>query len=196
MKKITLILVLSAILISRSNAQDGLALGLRYGIGINSISSDPSNPNASSRVSILNAAAIVEKGISEIFALQGELGLSDKGFSLSQVDYSYKYLGLNVLPKVRFGNDVIEGFGFLGAGIDMNLSASGTANGQSMDMKDVSGMNLSGIIGGGAAYKLSSGKLFFDARYNMGLSNTYSGSGSGSIKVNQIGLNIGYLHNF
>jgi hypothetical protein len=63
-----------------------------------------------------------------------------------------------------------------------------------MDMKDVSGMNLSGIIGGGAAYKLSSGKLFFDARYNMGLSNTYSGSGSGSIKVNQIGINLGYLH--
>ena len=63
----------------------------------------------------MNTAAILEKGISEIFALQAELGLSDKGFSLSQVDYSYKYLGINVLPKVRFGNDMIEGFGFLGS---------------------------------------------------------------------------------
>jgi hypothetical protein len=91
---------------------------------------------------------------------------------------------------------MIEGFGFLGLGIDMNLSASLSANGQSTDIANVSGMNLSGIVGGGAAYKLSSGKLFLDARYNMGLSNTYSGSGSGSIKVNQIGINVGYLHNF
>jgi hypothetical protein len=196
MKKITLIIALSAILISSSNAQDGLALGLRYGIGINSIASDPSDPSASSRVSLLNIAAIAEKGISEIFAMQAELGLSDKGYSVSSIDNSYKYLGLNVLPKVRFGNDMIEGFGFLGLGIDMNLSASLSANGQSMDIPNVSGMNLSGIVGGGAAYKLSSGKLFFDARYNMGLSNTYSGSGSGSIKVNQIGINVGYLHNF
>jgi hypothetical protein len=196
MKKNTLLFVLFTILVYHSNAQNGLALGLRYGIGINSISSEPSNPNANSRVSIMNTAAILEKGISEIFALQAELGLSDKGFSLSQVDYGYKYLGLNVLPKVRFGNDMIEGFGFFGLGIDMNLSASASANGQSMDMDNVSGMNLSGIVGGGAAYKLSTGKFFFDARYNMGLSNTYSGSGSGSIKVNQIGINIGYLHNF
>jgi hypothetical protein len=195
MKKITTF-VLYVIIVYHSNAQNGLVLGLRYGIGINSISSEPSNPNANSRVSVLNTAAILENGISEVFALQAELGLSDKGYSSSQVDYSYKYLGLNVLPKVRFGNDMIEGFGFLGAGIYMNLSASETANGQSVDMDNVSGMNLSGIIGGGAAYKLSTGKLFFDARYNMGLSNTYSGSGSESIKVNQIGINIGYLHNF
>jgi hypothetical protein len=195
MKKITTF-VLYVIIVYHSNAQNGLVLGLRYGIGINSISSELSNPNANSRVSVLNTAAILENGISEVFALQAELGLSDKGYSSSQVDYSYKYLGLNVLPKVRFGNDMIEGFGFLGAGIYMNLSASETANGQSVDMDNVSGMNLSGIIGGGAAYKLSTGKLFFDARYNMGLSNTYSGSGSGSINVNQIGISIGYLHNF
>jgi hypothetical protein len=144
-------------------------------------------------ISAINAALLAEFGFHKNFAIQPELFFQQNGFknevgSLSATA-KMNYLGLNVLPKVKFGNDKIEGFAMLGAGLGMKMSASL----EGVDFSEnVQSMNMSLIFGGGAAYKLSSGKIFIDGRYNLGLSN--AAKSGGEVKLNQIGINVGYIH--
>ena len=203
MKKIILSLgLICSTFISRaSNDSAGIAIGLRSGIGINNATFDPSGSGLGSRTSLLNLAGIFEKKISDLFSLQSELGLIDKGFSVNsgttKVDYSFKYLGLNLLPKVSFGSDQLEGFVFAGPGLIYNLSAVASASGRSEDLEDVSKFDFNGIFGAGAAFKIASGRLFLDTRYNLGLLDVSNESPSqATVKLSQIGFNIGYLHNF
>ena len=206
MKKIILsILIIGSI---SMNAQDKgapsesqVGLGIRYGIGINSASvSEGTNPTTSI-MTPLNAALIAEIKLHKIFAIQPELAITQKGFSSpsgsSTLDAIFTYLGFNVLPKLKLGNDQLEGFLMVGPGINFKISAKASFNGRSEDISDVNELDLSGIFGVGGAYKLSSGKIFIDARYNMPFikANT-DNSGPIEIKLNQIGVNAGYIHNF
>jgi hypothetical protein len=187
MKKITLILAFVAMTIGAS-AQMTLGLGARYGVGINSVSG--TSTTATSSISPLNAAIIAELGLHKNFAIQPELSYITKGSKEGTETANVSYLGLNVLPKAKFGNDKIEGFVMAGIGFGMNISAKLGDN----DIKEfVKSTDLSGVFGAGAAYKLTSGKIFLDARYNLGLANASKISGL-ETKMSQIGINVGYIH--
>lgn len=78
-----------------------------------------------------------------------------------------------------------------GIGFGMNISAKQG----SQDIKnEIQSLDMSGIFGAGAAYKLTSGKIFLDARYNLGLANASKATGV-DLKMSQIGINVGYIHN-
>lgn len=193
MKKITLILAFVAMTIGAS-AQMTFGFGARYGIGLNSISTSPSSDAIKTSISAINAALLAELGFHKNFAVQPELFFQQNGFKneVGSVSATAKmnYLGLNVLPKAKFGNDKIEGFAIAGLGFGLKMSASV----EGVDFSEnVQSLNMSLIFGGGAAYKLTSGKIFIDGRYNLGMSNAAK-TGS-EIKLNQIGINVGYIHN-
>lgn len=177
-----------------------IGLGLRYGLGINTASVDPGTA-PSGELSFLNFAALLEKSYSNQFALSGELALMDKSYKTSNgfqtINSSFKYISLNILPKLKFGNENAEGFIFAGPGLNLKASAKATANGQSGDVTDVAGFDISGIIGAGVAFNAGSGKLFMDARYNIGLMDISTETPSQySVKLSQIGIGFGYLHSF
>jgi|688.fasta_scaffold184914_2 hypothetical protein len=189
MKKTILTIAISAMTLG-AFAQTTLGIGARYGVGINSVSGAGTEATESS-ISPLNAAIIAEIGLHKNFAIQPELAYATKGFKLLTETANASYLGLNVLPKAKFGNDKIEGFVMAGIGFGMNMSAK---IGDQDIKEDIKSTDMTGIFGAGAAYKLTSGKIFLDARYNLGLTNTSKVSG-GELKMNQIGINIGYIHN-
>jgi hypothetical protein len=193
MKKITLILAFVAMTIGAS-AQMKFGFGARYGIGLNSVSTSPSSDDNKTSISAINAALLAELGFHKNFAVQPELFFQQNGFKyeVGSVSTTAKmnYLGLNILPKAKFGNEKIEGFVMAGLGFGLKMSAS-------MDgvvfTENVQSLNMSLIFGGGAAYKLTSGKIFIDGRYNLGMSNATKAGGE--LKTNQIGINVGYIHN-
>jgi hypothetical protein len=189
MKKITLILAFVALTIGAS-AQMKLGVGARYGVGINSISGTGTETSESS-ISPINAAILAELGLHKNFAIQPELSYITKGYKFGTATANISYLGLNVLPKAKFGNDKIEGFVMAGIGFGMNLSAKW---GEEDVKPNTQSLDLSGILGAGSAYKLTSGKIFLDARYNLGLANASKVTGQ-DIKMSQIGINVGYIHN-
>lgn len=200
MKKITLLLVV-VLLTTNIFAQD-MGIGLRYGIGLNSASvSTGTNPSTSS-ISAVNAALIFEKGFSSLFAIQPELQYMSKGFGQDAsgggttitTTSNFSYLGLNILPKVRFGNEQIEAFVLAGPSVNMKMSATMSVLGVSADIPNVESLDLSAVLGGGVGYKMASGKIFLDVRYNMALTKVNS-TGSQDVKLNQIGINVGYIHN-
>jgi hypothetical protein len=184
---------------SKTVSNKGLGLGLRYGIGSNTItSSNTGGISLSSLISPLNFGFILEGNISDNFAIQPELQYIQKGFTMSSggisVDAKFNYLGLNILPKLKFGNENIEAALFAGPSLNANLSAKASANGQSEDIPDAGGLDLGAIFGVGIANKFKSGKLFFDIRYNLGLSDISTESPQISTdKLNQLGINIGYI---
>jgi hypothetical protein len=189
MKKTILTIAISAMTLG-AFAQTTLGIGARYGVGINSISGTGSQ-GAESSISALNAAIIGEVGLHKNFAIQPELSYTTKGYKFLTETANVSYFGLNVLPKAKFGNDQIEGFVMAGIGFGMNISAKWG----DLDIKEnTESLDLSGIFGAGAAYKLTSGKIFLDARYNLGLANASKAAGQ-DLKMSQIGINVGYIHN-
>lgn len=200
MKKITLLLAV-VLLTTNIFAQD-MGIGLRYGIGMNSASLSTSTNPTKSGISAINAALIFEKGFNKLFAIQPELQYISKGYDMdyttgtttTTASSKFNYIGLNILPKVRFGSEQIEAFVLAGPSVNVKMSASMTASGASADIPGVESLDLSAILGGGVGYKMASGKIFLDARYNMALTKANS-EGTESIKLNQIGINVGYIHN-
>jgi hypothetical protein len=189
MKKTILTIAISAMTLG-AFAQTTLGIGARYGVGINSVSGKGTEA-AESSISPLNAAIIAEIGLHKNFAIQPELAYTTKGYKFLTETANVSYFGLNVLPKAKFGNDKIEGFVMAGIGFGMNISAKFAGQ----DIKEsVESLDMSGIFGAGAAYKLTSGKIFLDARYNLGLANASKLTG-GDLKMSQIGINVGYIHN-
>lgn len=183
-----------------SKSSSSMGLGLRYRLGINSASVNTGvNPSTSS-TSLINAALLGEFGLGNLFAIQPEIAYSKRGFDQivsgsGTAKSTFSYLGLNLLPKLRFGNKSLEGFLTVGLGINFKLSATTAYLGTTTDIKNVSGFDFSGIFGLGGSYKLSSGKIFIDGRYNIPFIKANSDGGTHEVKLNQIALNIGYIHN-
>jgi len=184
---------------SNSTSGKGIGFGIRYGIASNTISSNNTGGvNVSALFTPINVGFIFEGNLSDNFAIQPEMQYVQKGFSASGFGASYDakltYFGLNILPKLKFGNENFEASFFGGPTVNVNLDAKVYANGQSATLPEAGGLDMGATLGLGLANKFKSGKFFFDFRYNIGLSDISTESPQSSTdKLNQLGINIGYI---
>lgn len=197
MKKAFLMLAAAFGLMSSLQAQTTFGIGARLGVGLGSASAK-NTTDVSTLTTFTNVAVIAEVGISKLFAIQPEIQALSKGFSTkSGVDTYFNYVGLNVLPKLRFGNETIEGFVMAGPSANLKYSAKSVANGLSGDFPGVSSFDFSAIFGLGAAYKFTGNdKLFIDVRNNVGLLNTNASTNVDNFKLHQLAFNLGYIRTF
>ncbi len=141
-----------------------------------------------------HVGGIADVSISDKFSIQTELLYSSVGAKWSDDDYENDlitdYLTIPFLAKYY----VAEGFSLqVGPQVGFLISAKVKGDDEDDDIKD----DLESIdfgLGFGAAYKLESG-LFFDARYVLGLSNTWTTDiiGDETAKNNVIQVSIGYM---
>ena len=191
MKKL---LVASAIvLFGAMNAQ--VKFGVKAGLALSSLKAEADNVSVSSdSKTSFYVGGLVEYKITDKFALQGELLYSPLGGKESEeesgsymgYDYSYKYesdfkLGTLLVPvsaKYYITNGLAIGaglnFGFI-LSAKNKYSETAVVDGdretssEEEDIKsEVNTFNFSPFVN--AEYNLSNG-LFFDARYNFGVSN-------------------------
>ena len=183
----------------KSGSAKEMSIGFRYGVGSNTLSSNNTRgSDLSSYISPFNFGFIIEGNISDNFAIQPELQFIQKGYSRlgngSSLDTKFNYLGLNILPKFKIGNENIEASIFTGPSLNANLSATTSSVGPNTSTSNTHGIDFGAIFGVGIASKSESGKLFFDLRYNLGLSDISKESPPSSTdKLNQLGVNIGYI---
>lgn len=184
-----------------SKSQD-LNFGMRWGIGINSLSTTTANTVATS-LSFLNIAFILDKEFTNSFSLQSELQLISKGFKSSQTNGANaftsisNYIGINFLPKLTL-TDKNETMSFhLLAGPSANFNAKSYVTAGSVNEDYPSDMinqfDLSACFGGGLGFKVNDGKLFFEGRYNLPFTNFIKTSGVPANKQTQLGIHVGYI---
>lgn len=152
MKKV--ILTISAVLaFGFANAQD-IKFGVKAGANFSNLTGDADDLNLDGRTGFY-VGGLADFAISEKFHVQPELLYSMEGAEDAEIDY----LRIPIMAKYY----VTEGF---------NLQAGPVVGFKVNADEDVDELTTSTDfgLGLGAAYELTSG-LFFDARYNIGLSN-------------------------
>jgi len=186
MKK--LVLVITILVFSFSmNAQ---SFGAKAGLNISNISGDATDSNET-KVG-LALGAVAEFKLSEIFAFQPEIVYSSQGVATkdSKVKLKMNYLNVPLIAKYYPTENLSLQ---LGPQIGFLVSAKVDDGERTVDVDD----NLKTIDLGlslGLGYKLDSG-LFFDARYNFGLSdiNDYQTNNKNHNSV--INFSVGYFFN-
>lgn len=160
-----------------SKNEEGIIFGLKVGLNVSDFLGDLKDNTFRTSVHIGFFSEIM---ISDKFSLQPEVlysgqgysGQTDPGFSRSK----YNYINLPVLAKIYVAEKIsIEA----GPQIGFLLSAKERTTNDNIkitDQKTVDfGLNL------GLAYDLKNG-IFFQTRYNLGLSNVNSGANANAIK--------------
>lgn len=182
MKKVILSVVALAAFGFAAQAQD-IKFGVKAGLNYSTLTGDAVN-DPSGRAG-LHIGGLVELKLTDKFSIQPELLYSMQGV---QDEYSYTEFGVTVKEETKTKLDyltlpimakyyIVEGFsveagpqiGFLlNAENENEYSAGGETETETVDVKD----NFKSVDFGfnvGAGYELPMG-LFFNARYNMGLS--------------------------
>lgn len=188
MKKSLLCITLIAVAFSGIYAQE-VKFGIKGGLNLAGINGDETDDlNMRTSFHIGGAAEIK---LNEKFAIQPELLYSSQGAVIDTPDkpvLQYDYINLPVMGKVF----VTEAFSVeLGPQVGYNINAQIKLDDIELDIEDVSPIDFGVNVGVG--YTMASG-LFFNARYNLGLSNINDGEFSDEIK-NQHGViqaSIGY----
>ncbi len=179
-----------------SMAQES-GFGAKLGLNLASQSGLDDVYSSSGMRTSLHIGAYYNYMISDKFAIQPELVYSAQGHT-GTIDFGplgggeldvvgrFDYINIPILAKYYF----TEGL-HLHAGIQLgfNIGAKIEIDGESEDAEDVNGFDAALPIGLG--YELSNG-LNFTARYNLGLTNTYSGEGDFDIKNNVVQISVGY----
>ena len=192
MKKL-LITTLALASFSFMNAQEeGIRFGAKAGVNIANLTGDDAD-DLDSKIGF-HVGAVVEIPISDVFAFQPELLYSTQGakfeFSdgLEKLESKAKYNYLNIPLMAKFY--VAEGFSLqAGPQIGILLSAD-IERERSFDVKDET-KTIDFGINFGAGYQLESG-IFFDARYNLGLTTTDDTDFDGDVKNVVFQISLGY----
>ncbi|MFD2587708.1 porin family protein [Croceitalea marina] len=169
---------------SSLSAQD-FSFGAKAGANFANVTGDDVE-NSSSRTGF-HLGAVARIGVSEKFGIQPELIYSQQGAKDDEFDVTLKldYLNVPVLADIV----VAQGFSLqVGPQFGININ-SGVEddNGNEGDVEDINSLDLGAALG--AQYKLDSG-LFFQARYNLGLSDIAEDS---DVKNANITISIGYF---
>jgi hypothetical protein len=209
MKRLFLV-VLIICAVFYGNAWAGPAFGVKAGLNLANASVDPSEGMSykvksgfilggtaefsltpSNKTTIRVEGLYVQKGWKESMQI-----LYDGYFIDYEGSASVDELVLAPFLVLRFPSQGVSPFLQGGLELGFNLSATGKmeAGGESVSgvLMDWSGTNLGFNIGGGVAVPSGKGEVVFDVRYNLGLTNMYTGSGTGTIKTNGIQLCVGY----
>ncbi|WP_109300839.1 porin family protein [Aquimarina sp. AU474] len=173
MKKFLVFVVLASVSFVAKAQEESIRFGAKAGVNFATVKGD--SQNVDSRTGF-HVGALAEIPITEKFAFQPELLYSSQGTQIDVTDFESKtkldYLNIPLMAKyyVAQGLSLQAGpqIGFL-----LSANAEGEDSGQSFDqdLKD----ELSSFDFGlnfGAGYQLDMG-VFFDARYNLGISNVF-----------------------
>jgi hypothetical protein len=169
MKKV-LFAAIAVMAFGASNAQD-MKFGVKAGLNNTNFTGDlDTDPQTS-----FYFGGLVDFTMSDKFHIQPELMYSGEGAD----DAAVSYLRLPVMAKYY----VMEGFSLqVGPELAFKMGAD--------DIVDDAIKSMDFGLGFGAGYELETG-LFFDARYNYGMSNIYDGDG-GEIGNTGIQFGLGY----
>ena len=174
---ILLLLVSAQVFGQKSKKDVGIVFGLKGGLNVSNFSGDITHN--SNRTSI-HMGLLSEIVVSDNFSLQPELLYSGQGFSGSSTPgfsrSKYDYINIPVLAKIYLTEKLsIEAgpqIGFLvSAKEKTEMDKLTIPNQKTVDF----GLNL------GLAYDLQNG-IFFQTRYNLGLSNVNAGPNENAVK--------------
>lgn len=179
MKKLVFVAMATMITMTTLNAQS-IKFGAKAGVNFASLNGDTGEILDLKTRTSFHVGGVAEIMFSDKFSFQPELLYSAQGTAYEDVDAAIEgtlkldYLNVPLLGKYY----VTEGFSIqAGPQVGLLLSAKSefevAGDSQEEDVKDaVSGVDFG--LNFGLGYKLPSG-LFFDARYNLGLSNVNDG---------------------
>lgn len=180
MKKIIMIILIISYSITnaqKSKKDEGILFGLKGGLNISNFNGDiKDNSNRTS----VHIGVFSEIMINDRFSIQPEILYSGQGYSGSnEPGFSrskYDYINMPILAKIyvaeRISVEAGPQIGFLlSAKKKTELDNVTIPNQKTLDF----GLNI------GLAYDLKN-RIFFQTRYNLGLSNINSGSNANAIK--------------
>lgn len=192
MKKILFLIV---VLFAFSSVySQGIIFGVKAGVNLADLKFSVTEMNDDSDMrTAFHVGGVADVSITDEFSIQPELLYNSVGAKWNvqgSNDLITDYLSIPFLAKYY----VVEGFSLqVGPQVGFLLSAKVKGDDADEDVKD----DLESIdfgLGFGAAYKLDAG-LFFDARYVLGLSNTWTTDiiGDETAKNNVFQFSIGYM---
>ncbi len=216
MKKLLLFVVLASLGLVSNAQEEGIRFGAKAGVNFANISGDETD-DVDGKTGF-HVGAVVEIPLSDKFAFQPELVYSTQGakseftedlgggildLGTTTFEYSTKLNYLNIPLMAKFYP--VQGFsiqagpqiGFLLSGKE-KVESSGTALGVSTsasaeeDLENTNGIDFG--LNFGLGYQLDMG-LFFDGRYNLGLSNIWdieNEEGDFKQQNNVIQLSVGF----
>ncbi|MEW7292016.1 porin family protein [Aquimarina sp. 2304DJ70-9] len=204
MKKLLVFAVLASFSSLVTAQEEKIRFGAKAGVNFANIAGDGTN-GVDGRTSF-HVGAVVEIPIAEKFAFQPELVYSSQGFGFNTITFidvlgvvtiesttKLDYINVPLMAKYY----VAQGFS-LQAGPQVGFLVSAKAESDTAGLTTEIDIDefIKGIDFGlnfGAGYQLDMG-LFFDARYNLGLSNINDGSGFDNSKNQNavIQLSVGY----
>lgn len=168
---VTAFMLCALVFVIPTQAQTGLEIGLKGGMNFASISGDSTTGLSSLSGAVFGGSVAFPIGTS--LAFQPELLYSGKGTAIEEFGISFDlkltYLEIPVLIKYNIPTtSTVTPSLYAGPSIGLLLSADLLG----VDVKDLLGFNSTDIgltFGGGLGVATGSGKLTFDARYTLGL---------------------------
>jgi hypothetical protein len=167
-----------------------IKLGLMFG-GVGDFSLSQSNTTTLRLELLYVQKGWKESGLATFYSLQD-------GYYMANADITYSVDELVIAPflVLRFPSEGVTPFIQGGPELGFNLGAKYKVDSQgqseSSDFPNWSSTNFGINIGGGIALPAGDGEVVFDARYNLGLVNLYTGSADYSVKTNGIQFLVGY----
>jgi len=201
MKKLMFGLMLGSIMlcVASSLFAEGMTFGVKGGLNMAKVTGDDVEEADWKMGGV--GGVFLTYAISEIFSVQPELLFSMKGSKETFADttYSYKvnYIEIPLLAKVYLPTEgKIKPHLFAGPAIGILLSAKATSDpgDEEIDFKDETKSTDFGFLAGaGVEYKMESGSVLFDVRYEVGLTTIDKGDGEAAdIKNSAISFMAGY----
>jgi hypothetical protein len=159
--------------------------------------------------------------VNEHFSVLSEINYQEKGFRIREqmdvnllnidiplgvrVDTRVRYIDLPVMAKYAFGNGVVKAY--VAAGPQVSYALNGRVKTRADFLVDFNVTNipinfstvnyqrydLAGVVAAGVDFPTGNGKVFFDARYSQGLSDSFKLPVIDlNIKNHGFGFGIGY----
>ncbi|RXR20605.1 PorT family protein [Flavobacterium amnicola] len=194
MKKIYLVcsfLMILSVQAQKTKQDEGIKIGIKGGLNIANFQGDYDNNGIRTSVHVGLLSEII---VSDKFSIQPELMYSGQGFTDEKVGgfgrHKFDYITLPVMAKFYVMNDNLSieagpQVGFLVSATNQNIATDYTVKKQ--NIVDF-GLNL------GLGYELKN-HVFFQGRYNLGLSNINNSATSNTFKYRNsvIQFSVGYL---
>lgn len=184
MKNLLLCAAIAVFVLGNMTAQE-VKFGAKAGVNFASLTGDDAD-GLDGRTS-LHFGFVANIGISESFSVQPELLYSSQGFTLSEfgIDVTGKldYINLPILADFK----VADNFSLqVGPQVGFVVTDKVEAEGESEDL-DAESIDFGAVLG--AQFKMETG-LFFQARYNLGLSDVASDA---DLKNSVLSFSVGYF---
>ena len=188
MKKISVCIIVAALLITRTANAQHVNFGVKAGLNVYNVHNDNGTENDSKTG--FHAGFLSHVHLSKHVALQPELLYSAEGAKYNNGNSELKLGYINVPLMLQYMFD--QGFRLqAGPQVGFLVNAESETNGVSVDRKDIETVNFS--LGVGASYLHTSSGLGADARYNFGLSNLNK---SAPYKSTSNGFQLGIFYMF